>query len=202
MAMEEMKRFRNTVYFVTPDGRVYNSRFGKYLKSLKGRNDNFFCVLRVNGESEKHQIHRMVAELYLPPPKVENMSVKHKDGNKRNNHYTNLAYGMGSFIVDKDGHIVENTAKQSKYASLYTNTKIKKRGHARGWYSEAGFAPISTSLLEEKGFEYITYSDGYRMIKDGLLIEQQGEDGKVWKVAGKRIYSMEQLKDVLCLLSI
>lgn len=47
---------------------------------------------RENKKSEKRYIHRLVAELFLPEPSRECIQVNHKDGDKSNNHVSNLEW--------------------------------------------------------------------------------------------------------------
>lgn len=39
-----------------------------------------------------YYVHRAVAELFLPPQPTPNHQIDHKDGNKLNNHFTNLEW--------------------------------------------------------------------------------------------------------------
>jgi hypothetical protein len=84
-----MKRFRDTEYFVTEDGRVFrNNNERKFDISNKGYKK---VDLSINGKRKHQTIHRMVAELYVPNPN-NYPCVNHKDGNKFNNNYSNLEW--------------------------------------------------------------------------------------------------------------
>lgn len=50
--------------------------------------------LSKNGKSNKHRVHRLVAEAFLPNP-YHLPEVDHIDGNKRNNSITNLEWVTG-----------------------------------------------------------------------------------------------------------
>lgn len=84
-----MKQFRNTWYYVTKEGGVYNEQTKKWLKaSCNGK--NYVWVRLIHPDFNKTiRVHRMVAECYL-----ENfdpaLTINHKDGNKCNNHVDNL----------------------------------------------------------------------------------------------------------------
>ena len=85
-----MKQFRNTPYFVTNTGLVYRQGSNKPLKSdTTGK--YLRVTLCVNGNTQRHSIHRMVAECYIPNP-LNKPQVNHKDLNKLNNHADNLEW--------------------------------------------------------------------------------------------------------------
>ena len=76
-------------HFVTEDGQVWASKIGKFLKPYS--NGLGYQAVKLRGEkSKRHQkyVHRLVAEAYLG--NVEGMDINHKDGNKSNNHVSNL----------------------------------------------------------------------------------------------------------------
>jgi hypothetical protein len=87
-----MQRFRDTDYFVTEDGRVISSKFGK-TKELKPAitSGYYFVNLSINKKHYSFYIHRVVAEVYHPNP--NNLpQVEHLDNNKLNNHFSNLEW--------------------------------------------------------------------------------------------------------------
>ena len=49
-------------------------------------------TLSINGVAKRFKAHKLVTLLFLPPPINNNMIINHKDGNKHNNHYTNLEW--------------------------------------------------------------------------------------------------------------
>ena len=85
-----MKNFRNTGYKVTKEGNVFTKR-GK-IKLIQHVNGYAQLMLYINKKMTFLYVHRIVAELYLPNP--DNLQyVRHKDGNKFNNHVDNLEWG-------------------------------------------------------------------------------------------------------------
>lgn len=79
-------------YLVTEDGNVYASHLDKYLSPY----DNGIGYLAVKlrnsyGKRQQFYIHRLVALTYLPNP-LGLPDVNHKDGNKSNNHISNLEW--------------------------------------------------------------------------------------------------------------
>lgn len=112
--MQEINGFPD--YHVTEDGRVYSTKYNK-LRELKqqlhaeGRYK--FVTLR-NGQYKKHKdIHRLVAEAFIPNP--DNLpQVNHIDEDKLNNHVDNLEWVTASQNQRHSGHqraksyIIEN----------------------------------------------------------------------------------------------
>ena len=83
-------------YIVTEDGRVFCMRFhnGECWGLLKPYLDpNARCggYYRVNINGRGRDVHRLVAEAFLGQPKP-GFEVNHKDGNKLNNHVSNLEW--------------------------------------------------------------------------------------------------------------
>ena len=99
--MKQIKEYPN--YSVTEDGRVISTqrvagRSGKGISTICKElsilhNQSGYCMVNLTKEkkSKTRYVHRLVAQAYL-----ENQNnlpqVNHKDGNKDNNHYTNLEW--------------------------------------------------------------------------------------------------------------
>ena len=97
-----MKQYKDTPYYITEDGKIFSN--GKELSTFltnKGYKSFRGCVNSVR----KHiSIHRAVALLYVPNP--NNLpQVNHIDGDKLNNHYTNLEWITNQ---ENRNHAIEN----------------------------------------------------------------------------------------------
>ena len=80
----------NSHYEVSEYGDVRNIHTKKL---LKGANHEGYLRYSLRyGKIENVFAHRLVAELFLEPNYENKRTVNHKDGNKRNNHYSNLEY--------------------------------------------------------------------------------------------------------------
>lgn len=86
-----MKRFRDTQYLVTENGEVYNEITKKFRKPYVGTSGYKQIDLIMNNTRVKLIIHRIVAEVYCLDFDIK-LHVNHKDGNKLNNHYSNLEW--------------------------------------------------------------------------------------------------------------
>ena len=84
-----MIEFRNTGYFVKDNGDIIGKR--NTLKQTITPDGYYSVCLYFNGKSKTFLSHRIIAECYIPNP--ENKStINHKDGNKLNNHISNLEW--------------------------------------------------------------------------------------------------------------
>jgi len=86
--MRDVKGFEG-LYKVTEDGQVWSVRKNRFLKLGIGTHGYKVAYLHKNGEKKNALVHRLVASAYCEG-KAEGLVVDHEDGNKLNNHYTNL----------------------------------------------------------------------------------------------------------------
>lgn len=80
-------------FHVTPDGKTVYNQYGRIMKQFKNYR-GYPCVSFWNNEIKKTKtiaVHRLVALEYVPNYD-ELFTVNHKDGNKENNHFTNLEW--------------------------------------------------------------------------------------------------------------
>ena len=87
----EWKQFRSSNYFVCENGMVKNMH-GKILKPTQPKLFKYaHHVLTINGKQNNLFVHRLVAECFIANPNFKS-EVNHKDGNKLNNHVSNLEW--------------------------------------------------------------------------------------------------------------
>jgi len=84
-------------YIVTDNGQVFAMNF--YNRQLIGRLRSYrdpkarcggYLRVMINGRPK--DVHRLVAECFVPKPSGEKLEVNHKDGNKLNNSASNLEW--------------------------------------------------------------------------------------------------------------
>ena len=121
-------------------GKVWNGKFKEFIspeKKLSVRiNNRGYATVRIAGKTK--MIHRLVAEYYCRNSNpVANTQVNHLDGNKLNNHYSNLewctqqenlkhARDAGLWIQPK-GYKISYKSQKTKEISLNNlkdNTKL------------------------------------------------------------------------------
>lgn len=77
---------------VDKNGRKFR-RKGKVLSQYKNRKGYKMCMFNNKNTS----VHRLVAKVFIPNPDPDNKTqVNHKDGNKDNNHVSNLEWVTGA----------------------------------------------------------------------------------------------------------
>ena len=82
-------------YFqITKDGKLWSKRTNKFLKQTIGKTGYYTVATKIGGRkgiNKCFKIHRLVAQAYIPNPKNKPF-VNHIDGNKLNNHVSNLEW--------------------------------------------------------------------------------------------------------------
>ncbi len=84
------KQIRNYNYEINEEGKIRNIRTGKIRNSFK-RKDEYIGVQLYLGKVVNFQLHRLLAECFIPNPKNKQF-VNHKDSNRSNNNLTNLEW--------------------------------------------------------------------------------------------------------------
>jgi len=91
------------LYYATTDGKIFSHgkilKFGRNERTTTGREkiqsnrtDGYLRVVLSHGRINKgFLVHRLIAMTFLPNPEKKPM-VNHKDGNKKNNHVSNLEW--------------------------------------------------------------------------------------------------------------
>ena len=112
--MIELKEFPG--YFVTEDGQVFSKRTGTF---LKGDNSEYPGVLlRRDGKTFRRNRHRLVAMTHVCNPDPDRLKeVNHKDGNKHNNHATNLEW------CDRSGNM-KHAVATGNWGNQWTGAKV------------------------------------------------------------------------------
>ena len=79
------------IYDVSDDGRVYSIRSKREMSQNLRRGYPSVYFRDLNGVGTQHVVHGLVSRAFLGP-RPDGYQVNHKDGNKSNNHVSNLEY--------------------------------------------------------------------------------------------------------------
>ena len=158
----ERKKFYN--YIIYEDGKIYSKFINKFLKG-DIVNGYIQYTLAINKTPRRYKAHRLVAKLWCENPNNYPI-VNHIDGNKLNNHYSNLewctqkynnkhARDMGLNNVAKsnskrweDKEFRERTSANISKAVLKSgHTKGKRNGRFRYLIKDSKGAEISRTEL-------------------------------------------------------
>lgn len=169
----------STNYYITEDGRCFNNKTGKYLKGQVGENGYLSYNLTVEkGKRKRCYSHRLVAAAYLSSSldKKKNQ-INHKDGNKLNNHFTNLEW-----VTAKENQEYAIQCGLRKFNHIYCFTKDKQLVAEYLSVAAAAHAVgISRSIiLQELDKEKKSLSGGFYWSKEPKL-----EKVKNYKNIGK-----------------
>jgi hypothetical protein len=114
------------IYTISESGSVKNNN-GKLLKPAKCHSGKGYyqVVLSKNGFTKTYSLHRLVAMCFIPNPDNK-PQVNHKDGNKFNNHYTNLEWVTAKENLIHSVNILGNPkppSKLGKFGSEHNRSK-------------------------------------------------------------------------------
>jgi hypothetical protein len=74
-------------YSVYPDGRVYSTASGRFLKQTRGSDGQNYVQITVNGASGRVSTASLVAKTFL---KTKSKNISFRNGNRSDAHFTNL----------------------------------------------------------------------------------------------------------------
>lgn len=89
--IKKIKNFEN--YSISDDGEVYNNKTGRKLKKSISTSGYYHIQLYKNKKVHMKYIHRLVAQAFI---KGEKEQVDHINGNKLDNHVSNLRWVTAS----------------------------------------------------------------------------------------------------------
>lgn len=93
--MEWRKIERFAGYEVSENGDVRNVKTGRTLKPITNKKGYLRVRMKRDEMTISSVVHRLVAEAFVENP-LNLPQVNHKDGNKKNNHFSNLEWMTGS----------------------------------------------------------------------------------------------------------
>lgn len=134
MAKVEMKPIKGFQhYFITKNGELYSTKRGEPFKMTPNVFNGYERVKLIKADGSIHNtaIHRLVAETFLNKPRNKNI-VNHVDGNKTNNHVTNLEWTDHRGNMKHYGETLEKgyRAKRNKVKKDLLEAKLSVLNHA------------------------------------------------------------------------
>lgn len=138
----------STYYYITKEGKCYNSKTGKYLKGQYNYKNGYlsYNIYLPNGKKKRIYAHRAVALAFLPNVNDKKNQVNHKDGNKKNNNVENLEWVTAKENIN---HVIQN--ELLKFNHVYCFNKDKKLVAEYKSIQEAAEAVnISNSTIEQE----------------------------------------------------
>lgn len=137
----------NKNYFVSEGGRVFSAKRKIFRELHTWKNRGGYLKTKIYNKSES--VHRLVASVFVENP-LELETVDHIDGDKLNNHYTNLRWmtreenagraGRGTYmLVSPFGCVVQVTGlsefcKENNLTQANMSKVIMgQRSHHKNW---------------------------------------------------------------------
>lgn len=113
----------STSYFITENGKCYNTKTGKYLQGQENYKNHYISYILTlpNGTKKRRYAHRLVALAYIPnPDPVNKTEVNHIDGNKSNNCVDNLEWVTP---MENTIHAMDNELRKTDHVFCFNKNK-------------------------------------------------------------------------------
>lgn len=188
----------NSSYIIYQDGRVYSKKKNMFLG--KRVNASGYCIISIkNMYTDKitnYYVHRLVAKYFVDGYSETNCYVNHKDGNKTNNHYTNLEWCDMSYNTKQayEMNLIKNGTSKKTY--LYDNIRNII------YYADSGrklalFLGCDDANIRHSFARYREYSisDSIENIKPLDKYEFTYNGKKFLYIKYLRQYNLQQLED-------
>jgi hypothetical protein len=94
----------STSYYITQDGKCFNSNTNKYLKGQVNERNGYFSynLTLPSGKKKRCYAHRLVAEAFIEKTDDKEDQVNHIDGNKLNNCVDNLEWATSEDALENE----------------------------------------------------------------------------------------------------
>ena len=110
-------------YLCSEDGKIFNTKNNQWRNPSSDKDGYEYLVLHNEGFKKYFRVHRIVAYLYVKnDDKDEYNIVHHKDGDNKNNHFTNLEWTNVSENT-RQGYI---TGKANQTGSNHSQARLNE----------------------------------------------------------------------------
>ncbi|EWY36887.1 endonuclease [Skermanella stibiiresistens SB22] len=136
-------------------GTVRNGVTGRHLKARPNKAGYLTVTLKLtNGTSKPELVHRLVTLAYHGNPRNQRLCASHLDGDKLNNHYSNLRWKSPlANARDKDAHGTTPTGERNGNSKLSEDAAWRAYwlSHVDGWSSRriGSFLGISYGTVQK-----------------------------------------------------
>lgn len=137
----------STTYYITEDGRCYNSITNKFLKGQINYKNKYlsYNLTMPDGSKKRCYAHRLVAQAFIPNPQNKK-EVNHIDGNKSNNYIDNLEWVTSS---ENKQHAIEYELRKFQHVFCFNKDKELVAEYL-SINDAARAAQISVSLIQQE----------------------------------------------------
>lgn len=136
------------LFMVCEDGRVFSKRTGRILKQTTSKTGYFIFVTRIGGRKgvcKCFKVHRLLAIAFLENPE-DKPYVNHIDGDKKNNHVSNLEWCTAR---ENTMHSLELGLSTTKHL-LKLNASNRKLTSSDIKYIRENYRPLGESFTQRE----------------------------------------------------
>lgn len=124
-------------YELHENGCVFSLKTNKFIKQQLRRGGYYGVGIMINGKCKKFYTHRLIAIHFIPNPDNK-PQVNHKDGNKLNNHISNLEWNTAK----------ENIKHAHKIGLVKISDKCRMINRERGFNTFGKNHPSSKPIIQ------------------------------------------------------
>lgn len=160
----------STSYFITEDGKCYNSNTNKFLIGQENYKNHYFSynLTMPDGSKKRCYAHRLVAIAFLTPPSKNHTEVNHKDGNKLNNCIDNLEWVTPS---ENQKHAIQSELKKFNHVFCFSKDKQLVAEYLNIPEASAATGLALSIISQELNKPIKTLSGGFYWSKEKILGE-------------------------------
>lgn len=195
---------------VTPDGEIFSSKSNRFIKLFQS-NVGYYIFTSFDSKRQKtvnFAVHRLVAMCYVDNPDTENNTqVNHKDGNKINNHFSNLEWVTPQYNTQ---HSNTEGLRKKPFTEDYTKIPDEAqiihdwKSSGKTFFNWTEEEARNAAQLLESGYRVCDVSAMTGLCRRGIQYLRDGE--KMWgyltkeydfsKVKRKNKLSVEKIVDI------